>query len=378
LEFSLEYPSGAAVETLTLARIAGGEAPIDLKAAGTDLSPGLSGTKTDIPVGYYMLRAVVQNSDKAAAGRTEVVHIYPNLKAQVKYTFIDDDFRAYRVTSTADSGPGSLRQALTDALAMAEAPQTVQVVLEPGSVIALENHLPDITKSLVIEGNGITLTRAASWSSNSDHLLRITAPTMEVQIRRVYFKDGLAENGGAISNNGILTLESCIFSNNRVTIAFGGGAIYTYGTLTIRGCTFYGNTAGNTGGAVCFAGSGTSTLEGNLFYGNTAASYPVVYNSGETVNASYNVVDAAFGTGSAQAGWAAGTGDTTITAFLVSGKTFRPLYGSEAIGRLPATLPADYPTVLLRGPRKRRRGRRGRTGRYGAGQRVLLARPFGK
>jgi predicted outer membrane repeat protein len=200
-----------------------------------------------------------------------------------------------------------------------------------------------ITKSLTIEGNGITLTRAASWTaSETSQLLRISGSTAEIQIQRVHFKDGLAGYyAGAVYNTGTLTLESCIFSGNR---ANNGGAIYSYRTLTIRGCTFYGNNTSSYGGAVFFASSGTPTLEGNLFYGNTAGTYyPVVYNSGGTASASYNVVDKAFGMGSAQAGWAQGAGDITTDALLVSPVSFKSLYNGQAANRLPNPLPPDYP-----------------------------------
>jgi predicted outer membrane repeat protein len=250
------------------------------------------------------------------------------------------------------STPGTLRHALTNA-------QDGDIITFIGvtagtTTIALESPLPEITTGLTIEGNGVTLTRAASWTAADSQLL-VTYSPAEVLIRRVHFKDGLAtRDGGAIYNNGgTLTLESCIFSGNRVmTLSTsyygnGGGAICSNNTLTIRGCTFYGNTSNYRGGAVYFSSSGTLTLTGNLFYGNTAASsYPVVYNynySG-TINASYNAVDVALGTANTQAGWTIGTGDTTISAALpVSPKSFRLLYGSEAGGKLPGTLPVDYP-----------------------------------
>jgi hypothetical protein len=249
-----------------------------------------------------------------------------------------------------ENTPGTLRHALTNA--QEDDIITLNGVTAGTTKIELASRLPTITKNLTIEGNGVTLTRAASWTASDSYsqLLRITT-TAEVQISRVHFKDGLAtDGGGAVYNTGILTLESCIFSDNQITASgASGGAICSYNnTLTIRGCTFYGNSSGYYGGAVYFPAEGkTLTLTGNLFYGNTAVSgYPVVdyWNSG-TVSASYNVVDAAFGTGSAQAGWAAGTGDMTISALPVSSLSFKPLYGSEAGARLPAALPVGYPVI---------------------------------
>jgi predicted outer membrane repeat protein len=274
------------------------------------------------------------------------------------HSFVQAVFNRAVTVNVFTDGAGSaaaptLRYALTNA--QAGDIITLSGVTAGTTVINLTSALPEITKSLTIVGNGVTLTRASSWtaSSGTSQLLRIS--TAEVLVRKIHFKDGLAtDHGGAISNSGNLTLESCIFSGNRTTVSYAyGGALYSTNTLTIRGCTFYGNTAGSRSGAVYFSASGqTLTLTGNLFYGNTAASmYPVVYVYG-TVNASYNVVDAALGTGSTYAGWDAGTGDKTTLAdsddLTITGNpfnttTFVPVTGLSSI--LPATAPTDFPTT---------------------------------
>jgi hypothetical protein len=356
LAFSLEYPAGVTVQAFTLTLIAGGESPVDLAAAGTASGSDpvtLSGTTADIPAGYYLLRAELKNTDGTSTGRVEVVHIYRNLEAEASYEFIADDFRAFRVTTPANSGEGSLRQALTDALVMAAGPQLIQVLLEPGSEIELESALPTINKSMTIEGNGVTLTRAVSWSSSSQ-LLYIDGSGAAVTVRRVRFKNGKGGSGGGIRHaTGDLTLESCIFSGNQnsgSTSTAGGGAVHSSVagvTLTVRGCTFYNNTTGGssgTGGGGAIYYKGTLTLTGNVFYGNTALYYPVVCSRGGTLNAaSYNVVDTALGTTAIQCGWKPGEGDVQAGGRLVSALTFHPFAG--AAGRLPAVLPADYPAV---------------------------------
>jgi hypothetical protein len=85
----------------------------------------------------------------------------------------------------------------------------------------------------------------------------------------------------------------------------------------------------------------TLTLTGNIFYGNST---DVVNKSNGTIIASYNVVDAAFGTGTTQAGWDAGTGDTTFGDLSISGDpfdltTFFPVSGLQSPGVLPSALP---------------------------------------
>jgi predicted outer membrane repeat protein len=249
---------------------------------------------------------------------------------------------------------GTLRYALINA----QDGDVINVIgATPGTtVIELTSALPEITKNITIVGNGVTLTRAASWtSSNTSQLLRITGSTAEVKISGVHFKNGQTTegSGGAIYNTGTLTLESCIFSGNS---AYDGGGVYSSNTLSIRGCTFYENSGyyfSNAGGAVSFfyASDKTLTLTGNLFYGNSASNYPAVHTSGAygssiTVRASYNVVDVAFGTGSAQSGWSAGTGDKTFTNLSITGNplnttTFAPVSGLQNV--LPSTAPADFP-----------------------------------
>jgi hypothetical protein len=103
LEFGLQYPSGVTVEALTLTRIAGAES-FNLLESATPAGDGpvvLSGTKTNIPAGYYLLRVALKDSAGLYAGKSEVAHIYGNLSAQTRledYTFAAEDFSPYRVT----------------------------------------------------------------------------------------------------------------------------------------------------------------------------------------------------------------------------------------------------------------------------------------
>jgi hypothetical protein len=253
-----------------------------------------------------------------------------------------------KVSTTADSGAGSLREALEAAPA--------GVTLPEGETITLISPL-EITKSLVIEGNGATLTQTAFTPGPATQLLRIngTAST-EVRIRRLHFKGGRTmaagtayAEGGAIRNSlATLTLESCIFSDNQANESLSyGGALYTSGPVTVSGCTFYKNLALG-GGGVIYKTSGTFavTLRGNIFWGNTDNTnyYPIVRNagSGTVASAGFNVFDAAFGTGSGQSGWAAHADDVANAALPLSPVSFKPAYNGDAKNKI-AVPPADYP-----------------------------------
>jgi hypothetical protein len=261
--------------------------------------------------------------------------------------------RTFTVEEAFDAQGNNTAITLRYALTNADAGDIISIGV---GTIELRSALPEITKSLTIEGNGVTLTRDSSWTTNdaTSQLLRITNSNAEVKISRVHFKNGQAtSNGAAIWNTGILTLESCIFSGNLISggSSTSGGALYSLNTLTIRGCTFYNNKA-YYGGAVYFNAAGkTLTLTGNLFYGNNATyQYKVVrVQSGNAAVATYNAVNIAFGTGTNNCGWLIGTGDTTLATLSIADDpfdttTFVPVAGLQSPGVLPSSL-ADFPVT---------------------------------
>jgi hypothetical protein len=246
----------------------------------------------------------------------------------------------HAVTNSNDNGPGSLSEALT----LAEDGDYVSI--QQGLTISLTATLPPITKSITIEGNGATLTQNGMAESNTSQLLGINSSSAVVRISRLHFKGGRASDyAAAINNTGTLTLESCVFSDNRTSsIMAWGGAIYTTGNTTISSCTFYGNVAGTTrgiGGAI-YTGGGTLTLTGNIFWGNTASSYPVVY--GAATSKGYNISDRPIGTGSTDSGWALATGDAQSSSLFLYPADFKPFNPGAAYQAVIAR-PGDYPPL---------------------------------
>ncbi|MDR2479801.1 MAG: hypothetical protein LBD48_10885 [Treponema sp.] len=254
-------------------------------------------------------------------------------------------FNGTQVTSAGNSGLGTLRDAITNA------PANSTIVVEAGlGTISLDSAL-EITKNLTIQGNGVTLTRSASWTTvdSTSRLLRISGSGSTVNINRVHFKNGRTTGDGAAIDNSSATvnLESCVFSGNQASGSSAwGGAVFNFGTMSVTGCTFYNNYSAYYGGAISNISSGTLTLTGNLFYGNTAAFGPVVYGSSGTVTSGgYNVVDVAIGTGNTQSGWTAAAGDATVGSLGISGvpfntSTFTPVSGlGSVIGSVPSVFP---------------------------------------
>jgi predicted outer membrane repeat protein len=247
-----------------------------------------------------------------------------------------------QVTGVGNDGPGSLRKALTDA-ANGEG-----IVLPAGQTITLTSSPLSIGKSLVIEGNGATLTQNGFTPGDTSQLLYINSATAEVRISRLHFKGGRATTqGAAIRNTGNLTLESCIFSDNITTNSNAtGGAINTSGTgskLTVLGCTFSGNSAGTGYGGAIYAYNAL-VLTGNVFWGNIAAQR-VVY-AFATSSGGYNISDTASGTDNAASGWAFVVSDVTLRdlsfdADFKPSHTDLPIIPSPPVG-FPGMFPALY------------------------------------
>jgi hypothetical protein len=208
--------------------------------------------------------------------------------------------------------------------------------------IKLSSTLPDIKKTLTIDGggehSGVTLS-----GNNACRIMSIgdNSNSPEVTLRRLHFRNGKDDNGGAIyKNNGILNLQSCIFSDNRATGTSqgqGGGAIYNAaGALNVQGCTFYKDSAAAGSGGVIY-NTGTTTLTGNIFYGNGAEYDNIIFNysSGKATSGGYNVYDSNTTVLNA-------SGDTKAASQPIQPGSFEPITG-VATGKLPASPPPGYP-----------------------------------
>ncbi len=116
-----------------------------------------------------------------------------------------------------------------------------------------------------------------------------------VEINGLSLRDGrsLRDNGGAIQNDGILTVRDCIFAGNDTDMD--GGAIYNKGTLTALDCTFMDNAALD-GGAIYNDDHRTASVSGCTFAGNATGGIAsssgdggAIFNSGRL-----NVINSLF------------------------------------------------------------------------------------
>jgi hypothetical protein len=350
---------GSVVQSLNLK----GGTVIGTLAGGGD---GNTGSVTLDAGSHYVTTTLTKAGTPApTALRRDALYILKDLTTKTEgYAFINSDFSVPTiryVTSVDDSAaaaatPGTFRWAITTAN-NGSGGDTIQVALPKGSVIGLADPLPQIMKNVTIEGNGVTLSPIAGYSTGADSQFLTINLLSTITIRRVHFKDGWAtQRGAAIYNSGILTLESCIFSGNQITAsdaANGGGAIYnTYSgsVLTVLGCTFYQNIAA-VGPVIC-VNQGTTKMAGNLFYGNTGTVGGDKRVAYDATSLGYNVSDMVTGTNPAsESGFDFVTGDTTITTGSVSRVTFKPGAGSGVLGKVDTAAfntdnsPLVYPTM---------------------------------
>jgi len=176
------------------------------------------------------------------------------------------------VTTIADGGAGSLRQAITDANSAACAsPITFAISGAGAHTITLSSALPALTANVTIDGTTqpgyagagtplITVNAAPAttcFTVNTGVVARIAALTLQ------------GATTGAISNAGTLTVADSVVQNNFSSTD--GAGIRNTGTLTVTGSTLANNhgLVGSDGGAIATIG-GTTTVRTSLITGNSA------------------------------------------------------------------------------------------------------------
>jgi len=185
----------------------------------------------------------------------------------------------YIVTTDADAGTGSLREAVIAATAsgVADAIAFSPTFFNVPRTISLLTALPTFATAggpLTINGPGSTvLTVRRNPGAANFRVLDSTAPTLTLSGFTVS-GGNVAGNGAGLQTAGIITLDSMVFTGNQTTGSTGdGGAIRVNspGFLRLRNSTLSGNTAARNGGGISFV-SGTSLLmENSTITGNTAS-----------------------------------------------------------------------------------------------------------
>lgn len=180
---------------------------------------------------------------------------------------------SFSVTTTSDSGPGSLRQAILDANAV---PGADTITFAVTGTITLGSSLPTVTDALTIDGPGAASLTISG--ANAFRVLKVSVfggPDVALELDGLTIADGynayccgvaFEDDGGGVLNFGTLTVSNSAFSGN---FAFNGGAISSARSLSVTNTTFSGNRADNQGGAI--ENNGALTVTDSTFTGGSAS-----------------------------------------------------------------------------------------------------------
>jgi predicted outer membrane repeat protein len=182
----------------------------------------------------------------------------------------------YTVTNTADSGAGSLRQALDEANSNAGADI---IVFDAGSAgtITLTTGQLDISDDVTITGLGAADSIISGNNNSRIFYIYNYDDPLTVSISGLTMTDGAAGTGGAIANWGNdLTLSSVVLTGNEAIDT--GGAIHSQisaspntdsnAPLTIIDSEISDNTAGESGGGLNLYEVGNVTITNTVVSGN--------------------------------------------------------------------------------------------------------------
>ncbi|WP_145383441.1 choice-of-anchor Q domain-containing protein [Botrimarina mediterranea] len=250
----------------------------------------------------------------------------PRLRNRLRCEALEDRrvLATYVVSSTADAGAGSLREAIDLANATATIADEIvfdETVFATPQAILLDSQLPTITDALAIVGPGAELLALDGQNGNSRvpftgdgwQALQVTdsssSTRIEVAISGLTFTNFdksvalsnaeslvldsvvfLNTHGRAVTNTGVLVVRDAFFENNRGGAiandddlkvfnsrfvgnqAYEGGAIFNSGDATITDSQFEANVSTRYGGAICSPDAGDQiTIMGSTFVANEAS-----------------------------------------------------------------------------------------------------------
>lgn len=188
------------------------------------------------------------------------------------------------VTSDSDSGPGSLREAIT--IANSDIDQDTVLIDDSIALISLTSGQLEVTEPLIIRGPGSTATIDAQSNSR---IIAVTNPDASLVLRNLSLINGLSDGvdefgdplaclvdsapGGAVCATGAVELDNVRVADSRTTGFLGqGGGLYA-DSAVIRSSTFDTNStaAGRGDGAGVFIRD-DATVDSSIFVNNSGLS----------------------------------------------------------------------------------------------------------
>lgn len=227
---------------------AGTEQVFDALPTSPGCSPGETGTTCTVTIDAAVGNdAFVVNAYSGTGATGQILD-----RTTFNYTIVLDTTNTIAITlgpvvsTTADSGPGSLRQALEDA----NAGDTVTFLLDSPSTIMLTSGVVPIAKNVTLSGpSGGSITISGNNASRIFTVLAgVTATISHLTLTQ---GDAATGNGGALDTAGALTLDTVTITNSSASgpDAFGGAVAGDDGaSLAISNSTITGNRATQGGG----------------------------------------------------------------------------------------------------------------------------------
>jgi subtilisin family serine protease len=228
------------------------------------------------------------------------------------------------VTSTADSGAGTLRAALASAANgdTIDASGVAGTILLTSGELLVSNNVTILgpgPANLAVDGNAAS--RAFNISGTAVTLAGLTITNGNASGGGFPANSG----GGIYSGPGTLTVSNCAFSGNAAQYD-GAGILANHSILTVSACSFSGNLASGNGGGIfinALRGAATLTVSNCTFSGNTASgdSGGAIYNNGQDsgnateqiVNSTLSGNSAGYGAGIYNDGHSSGSATLTVS-----------------------------------------------------------------
>ncbi|MGB7969568.1 MAG: right-handed parallel beta-helix repeat-containing protein, partial [Methanobacterium sp.] len=155
-----------------------------------------------------------------------------------------------------------------------------------------------ISKNIILQGAGQNLT---IFNGNGNSIL--TVGNVQATINDIQFVGGASSYGGALTNDGTLTLNRDTFTGN--TASKYGGAINNNKILNVNNCLFTNNTTPGafeigygSGSAILNNAGCTLAVTKSTFSGNTAGSYAAIFQLGSGTITNCNFINNTSGEGS--------------------------------------------------------------------------------
>jgi hypothetical protein len=202
------------------------------------------------------------------------------------------DAATFTVTHIADSGAGTLRQAIADANASA-GPDIINFNFASPVTILLTSTELVITDPVTINGDSI---RGITIDGNDSHrIFNIQAATTMNFLNLTRGRTGAimgSNDGAAIHAISDLTLNNCAVYSNWAESGADGGGIYFTGTLNVNNSTISGNRSSGNGGGISsdFVASTANITDSTIAFNSSGLNGGGLHNQQGTYNVRNSII----------------------------------------------------------------------------------------